>query len=106
MRTRSRGCFRSGDWLAICDRCGFEHFASQLKQEWTGLRVCHECWEPRHPQEFVTGREDDQAPPWVRPDVPGEAVGVTWLASSTLPLVSSTTVLASSGGRIITPEDL
>lgn len=57
-----------GQWNAICDRCGFKKKARQLRLEWTGLRVCGKCWEPRHPQEFLKGKKDDQAPPWVRPE--------------------------------------
>jgi hypothetical protein len=65
--------FISGQWKAVCDRCGAEYHAKQLRQEWTGLRVCsgrgtRDCWEPHHPQEFVRGVKDKQAPPWVRPE--------------------------------------
>tara|TARA_Y100001938_G_C8037220_1_gene404025 strand:+ start:142 stop:471 length:330 start_codon:yes stop_codon:yes gene_type:complete len=35
---------------AICDRCGFAVKYLELKQEWNGLRVCDECFEPKHPQ--------------------------------------------------------
>lgn len=67
--------FESGQHNTICDRCGFEYKARQLRQEWTGLRVCsghgtNECWEKRHPQEFVRGVKDKQAPQWVRPEPP------------------------------------
>lgn len=67
--------YRPGDWAARCDRCGARYYASQLRKEWTGLRVCsgpatRGCWEPRHPQDFVKGKPDHQAPPWVRPDQP------------------------------------
>lgn len=65
--------FELGQWKAMCDRCGFEFKARQLRKEWTGLRVCsgpgsNDCWEPRHPQDFVRGKKDDQTPPWTRPD--------------------------------------
>jgi len=67
--------FEAGQWNVICDRCGHKFKARQLRVEWTGLRVCHgpgsnNCWEPRHPQDFVKGRKDYQAPPWVRPEPP------------------------------------
>lgn len=60
-----------GQWNAECDRCGAWRKARQLRLEWTGLRVCSKCWEPRHPQDFIRGKKDDQSPPWVRPDKPG-----------------------------------
>ena len=62
--------YKAGEWLAICDRCGETHRNTGLRLEWTGLRVCRACWEPRHPQEFVQGVADRQAPPWVRPVPP------------------------------------
>ena len=35
---------------AICDRCGFEIAYLALKTEWTGLRVCKQCFDAKHPQ--------------------------------------------------------
>ncbi len=66
----------AGTWLAICDRCGFEHRNTQLRLEWTGLRVCRECFEERHPQDGLMGVADRQAPPWVRPEPEDIEVGV------------------------------
>ena len=66
----SRDFFKLGDWNAICDRCGFKRKASEMKLEWDGLRVCSECWEPRHPQDFVRGVPDNQAVAWTRPPPP------------------------------------
>ena len=65
--------YEHGQWNVICDRCGSEYKARQLRMEWTGLRVCsgpltRNCWEPRHPQDFVRGVKDPQAPPWTRPE--------------------------------------
>jgi hypothetical protein len=36
--------------LAICDQCGQRFPYSELKKEWTGFKVCQECYEPKHPQ--------------------------------------------------------
>ena len=41
--------------LGICDRCGFTVKLSELKYEVqdgvrNGLRVCHVCFDPDHPQ--------------------------------------------------------
>lgn len=68
--------FDLGQWKAVCDRCGFDFKARQLRKEWTGLRVCsgpdtNDCWEERHPQEQLRGRKDKQSPPWVRPESDG-----------------------------------
>tara|TARA_R100001377_G_scaffold83352_1_gene64733 strand:+ start:695 stop:1054 length:360 start_codon:yes stop_codon:yes gene_type:complete len=36
--------------LGRCDRCGFVYDYLELKKEWNSLRVCEECYEPKHPQ--------------------------------------------------------
>jgi hypothetical protein len=50
--------FILGDANAICDRCGFYKYQSQLRKEWTGAMTCKECWDPRHPQDFVKARPE------------------------------------------------
>ena len=35
---------------AVCDRCGFAYPYRVLKREWTGLYVCRECFDYKHPQ--------------------------------------------------------
>jgi hypothetical protein len=50
----------AGDHWVECSRCGFDYRQSHMKREWTGVIVCQECWEPRHPQDFVRATEDDQ----------------------------------------------
>jgi len=45
----------------ICMRCGFERPRSALHREWTGLLVCDECYDRRHPQDFVRGVPDRMA---------------------------------------------
>ena len=62
-----RNTWRMGDWLYVCQRCGFTRYASEIKEEWTGLRVCMKCWEPRHPQDYVRGVLDDQTVPYANP---------------------------------------
>ena len=57
-----------GEWNALCQRCGFVHKSGHIRREWTGLMVCKECWEPRHPQEDVRSKVDKQAPPWSSPE--------------------------------------
>lgn len=66
------GGYHKGKWKCVCDRCGFDHLNTDLRLEWTGLRVCRECFEERHPQEAIRGVPDRQAPPWVRPAPPDD----------------------------------
>jgi len=36
--------------IALCDQCGQRFKLNSLKKEWTGFKVCDECYEPKHPQ--------------------------------------------------------
>tara|TARA_Y100000114_G_C11760228_1_gene329123 strand:+ start:2811 stop:3140 length:330 start_codon:yes stop_codon:yes gene_type:complete len=55
---------------AICDRCGFEVNYLSLQEEWNGLLVCPECYEPKHPQlEPVYASADAEALENPRPQV-------------------------------------
>lgn len=60
--------YRSGQWLAICDRCGFEFLAKDLKRDWQGLMVCSNDYELRNPQDFIRIRPEKITPPWTRPE--------------------------------------
>lgn len=65
--------YEHGTYNALCDRCGFKFKAKKLRLEWNGLRTCsgagtNDCWEIRHPQDFVKGKADKQSPDWVRPE--------------------------------------
>ncbi len=43
----------AGDRNSICDVCGFQYKASQLKKRWDGFMVCSADFEQRHPQDMV-----------------------------------------------------
>lgn len=62
--------FAKGDWNAVCYHCGFKFKASMLRRTWQGFYACSECWEPRHPQDFVRGVPDTQTPSWTQPRPP------------------------------------
>jgi hypothetical protein len=75
------GRYVKGQWNVLCDRCGFKYKSAQLRTEWNGLKTCsgpstNDCWEKRHPQDFVKGRKDKQTPEWVRPEPEDEFVVV------------------------------
>lgn len=71
-----------GTWAAICDRCGFRFPSDEIQKEWQGLMVCEECFETRHPQDFIRGVEDNPSPPWTRPEPPDTFVDVSYLPYS------------------------
>lgn len=47
--------FESGTWNSLCARCSLKFKFNELKEEWDGNFVCPDCWERRHPQDFVRG---------------------------------------------------
>ncbi len=54
-----------------CMRCGFKRTLAELRKEWTGLKVCGACYDPRPPE---------TRPPSVRPEgivVPGASPETT-----------------------------
>jgi hypothetical protein len=63
-----RSYYVSGQWNAICDRCGFQYKSAELRLEWTGFRVCSSCFESRHPQDFLKVRSERGGVPWSRPE--------------------------------------
>ena len=67
--------FEHGKHKATCDNCGWDFKSDQLARMWSGTMRCrgpgtNNCWEIRHPQDFVKGRADHQTPPWTRPSPP------------------------------------
>lgn len=40
---------QQGSWNVICDRCGRKYKRENIRLEWTGLLVCFQCFDPRHP---------------------------------------------------------
>lgn len=38
---------RYGPPYGECQRCGFKYRLTQLRKEWTGLRVCKPCLDPK-----------------------------------------------------------
>ena len=65
-----------GDWKAICDSCGREYMASDLRMRWDGLMVCSDDFEVRQPQDFVRGVAEHIAVPWSRPQTQDIFIGV------------------------------
>lgn len=68
----------AGDPWHCCPRCGLNYRFSQTQKEYTGLRVCRQCWEPLHPQEFVRGIPDKRAVRDARPEPPDVFVTIAW----------------------------
>lgn len=74
-----------GDWNATCSMCGRKRKASKMVKNWQGMYRCPEHNEPRHPQDFVRGVEDNQTPPWVQPPTETEALFCSLNGQSAIP---------------------
>lgn len=74
--------YKQGSWNIICQRCGFKKKAEEVKKEWTGLMVCHPCFEHRHPQDFLRGRQEKIGVPYSVPESTDTFVTVTYVDST------------------------
>ena len=98
-----RNTWRAGDWLYVCQRCGFTFYASEIELEWTGLRVCRRCWEPRHPQDFVRGVRDAQTVPFANnPDDVFLSVNEVSFEENLVQSPGGDTVLSADDSTVIT----
>ena len=62
--------------LGVCDRCGFAVKYLQLRMEWTGFKVCQQCYEPKAPQlDPVRVPVDPEALRQPRPTEPAPTTG-------------------------------
>jgi len=66
-RTHRPSGFTHGQWKMASDRSGRAYLNSDIRTEWTGLKVGKDEWEPRHPQEYVRGVVDNYAVRDARP---------------------------------------
>ena len=59
--------YKAGEWNLICDVCGKKIKAHKAKHRWDGFVVCGDCYETRHPQDFVRARQDKISVSFSRP---------------------------------------
>jgi hypothetical protein len=71
--------YKSGQWNAICDVCGFEFKSSEMRKRWDGLMVCDADFEHDHPQKYLRVREDTISVPWVRSEPEDDFVNVCYI---------------------------
>lgn len=79
--------FELGTWNAVCSLCDGQFKAYELRKHWQGQYRCDNCWEPRHPQDFVRATRSERAPPWTQPGGVNPEIFVCDLWSSS-PLAS------------------
>lgn len=88
----------------VCDRCGFRVRYLLMRMEWTGFKVCPECYEPKHPQlEPPHHPTDPEALRQPRPEVelPRSQLGLVTTSGATNTTDSGVNV----GGMISTLVD-
>ena len=56
----------SGSHNVTCDVCSKKIKAHEAKQRWDGFIVCGDCFENRHPQDFVKAHTDKISVPFQR----------------------------------------
>jgi len=83
-RTKDQNTLVIGDWNATCDECDFKFKASDLKKDWRNLYLCRDCYQPRHPQDFLRGHPDDPSVPWTRPEKGSVACGPSNVAGQAI----------------------
>ena len=55
--TKSPG-YQAGNHWVVCDNCGFDIRAADIRETWDGRQVCPSDWEPRQPQDFVRSKQE------------------------------------------------
>lgn len=88
-RTRPHNTLVLGEWIAICDVCGFRFHSGDLRERWDGMMVCRDDWEERHPSDFFRATPDDQTVPWTSPA--DSESGGTDVNGNTFPPAENTT---------------
>ena len=87
---------------AMCDRCGIEIKYQKLKAEWTGLKVCRDCWDPKTALEFPSNfPSDPEALRDPRPDNDKEASnGTVYIGTDDLGTTFTTPALELILGEV------
>lgn len=71
--------YEPGSWNIICDSCGKKVKSSSVRKRWDGFIVCHSCWEPRHPQDFLRVKTDTITIPFSRPEAGDTFISVPYI---------------------------
>jgi hypothetical protein len=97
--------YKSGQWNAICDRCGFKFKSGELKKDWQGLMVCSQDYEQRNPQDFLRVYPEKIAPDWARPEGADQFLEGDWLETEDSSIFNGElSFLLTESGEAITTE--
>ncbi len=56
--------FKDGKWNCICVVCDRKFKSSDMRKRWDGQMVCKYDLDPRHPQDFIRGVQDNNSIPF------------------------------------------
>ena len=90
----------SGSHWAVCDSCSFVFRAEELRETWDGRWVDDDCFEVRHPQDFLRIK-----PEQVSVDQPLRADITTNLASGATFGTTAAVAGVAEAGRAIAGTD-
>ena len=98
-----QGIYSRGSWNTICDVCGRQYKANDLRKRWDNLMVCNQDFEERQPQDFVRGVADTQAVPWARPEGTDTFVPINY--TTTIDETNTLSEILSKNVAKIVPDD-
>ena len=67
-----------GDYYFVCDVCGLDYRRSDMRERWDKAWVCEADWEPRNPQDYITGISENVRVPVARPVPPTNNMITSW----------------------------
>lgn len=88
--------YRRSDPYGDCPRCGWTRRLSAFKTEWTGSRVCEDCYDPR-PADTLPPHVGPEGVP--RPDAMPEIPGVDRVPP--IPPIPVAALLSPLDGRVL-----
>ena len=91
----------SGDNWVVCDICGFDIRASDIKETWDHLLVCPEDYNPRHEQDFVRSRKDKIVATIIRPTAEGLDISPIYGATIAGEAIAGISFAGSSPSSVI-----
>jgi len=63
-----KSTYRMGTYNAVCEVCGFQYKADEMRERYDGLFVCDADYENKHPLEYTKVIKEDQTVPRPAPD--------------------------------------
>lgn len=86
------GFARGDNAIAHCERCGFKYKRKELiyDGQYRDLLVCRDCWDPKHPQDFLPAMHDPVSIRDPRSDADTSSIAagytdITWPPATGLP---------------------